>query len=287
MMPLPHIDAHTLLWDPSRFDYPRLWSDLAPLRRVFGPADLATELEREDIGGVVVAQALPSVEETRYLLELGAAQPIIAGVIGWLDLAAPDVGQQLSALRGGPGGHLLVGLRHAALTEPDPEWLRGDAVLRGLEEVAAASLAFDLHVSTRELPVALEVCRMLPGLRFVIDHLAVPPIASGDLRAWVRAILPFGDLPNVSAKVSGLVTEADWLTWSIDDLRHPVELALDTFGAGRLMLGSDWPRCMLAGSYADTIDSCRYLIAELPAHEQDDIRGGTARRVYRLDHHAA
>ena len=121
----------------------------------------------------------------------------------------------------------------------------------------------------------------------VVRHAAREPIGTGDLIAWGRSILGFAELPNVSAKISGLVTEADWLTWSIDDLRHPIELALDTFGPGRLMLASDWPRCTLAGSYADTIDSCRYLIAELPLHAQDDIRGGTALRTYRLANHRA
>ena len=121
-------------------------------------------------------------------------------------------------------------------------------------------------------------------MSFVLDHLAGPPIASGDLSAWGRALLPLAELPNVSAKISGLVTEADWLTWSIDDLRHPVELAVDAFGPIRLMLGSDWPVCLLAGSYTDAIDSVRYMLAELPVHEQDEIRGGTAVRIYRLDH---
>jgi L-fuconolactonase len=118
---------------------------------------------------------------------------------------------------------------------------------------------------------------------FVLDHLARPPIAGGDLSDWGRWLLALAELPNVNAKISGLVTEADPLTWSIDDLRHPVELAVDAFGPRRLMLGSDWPRCLAAGSYTDVVDSVRYLLAELPAHEQDEILGGTARRVYRLD----
>lgn len=283
----PRIDAHTLLWDPARRDYPRSWDDLAPLRRAFGLGELRSELQREGISGAILVQALPSLEETRQLLATAADDAIVVGVIGWVDLLAEDVAEQIASLRASHGGHLLVGLRHPVSAEPDPDWLLTDRVARGLSEVQSASLAFDLHVRTRELPAARQAARGLPRLRFVIDHLGAPPIASGDLTAWGRSILPFAELPNVSAKISGLVTEADWHTWSIDDLRHPVELVVDAFGAGRLMLGSDWPRCMLAGSYADTIDSCRYLIAELPAHEQDGIRGGTARRVYQLDHHVA
>jgi L-fuconolactonase len=210
--------------------------------------------------------------------------PYVRGVIGWVDLTSPDVAADIEALRSGPGGRLLVGLRHRVHDEPDPDWLgRGD-VRRGLAAVEAADLVFDLNVRVREMAAAYDVCRAFPGMSFVLDHLAGPPIASGDLSAWGRALLPLAELPNISAKISGLVTEADWLTWSIDDLRHPVELAVDAFGPHRLMLGSDWPVCLLAGSYTDAIDSVRYMLAELPGHEQDEIRGGTAVRVYRLDH---
>ena len=282
MSPAPRVDAHQLFWDPARFDYPRLATDLAPLRRTFGPADLRPDLAREGITATVLMQALPSIPETRHLLSMAAGEGFVAGVVGWVDLSATDVDRQLEELRSAPGGEYLVGLRHAACAEPDPEWLLGDEVRRGLVAVESAGLAFDLHICTRELPAALALGRDHPGLRLVVDHLAAPPIASGDLSAWGRAILPLAELPNVSAKISGLVTEADWHTWSIDDLRHPVELALDVFGPGRLMLGSDWPRCLLAGSYADAVDSCRYLLAELPAHDQDAIRGGTAIRAYRL-----
>ena len=280
------IDAHVLLWDPEWFEYPRLSRDLASLRRSFGPAELRPELERQRMDGAVVVQALPRTDETQHLLAMAADEPIIRGVVGWVDLEAADVADHIAVLRSGPGGAWLVGLRHPLSAEADADWLSRETVRRGLAAVAAAGLAFDLHITTRELPAAYEACRDLPAVRFVVDHLAAPPIAAGDLSAWGRALLPLAELPNVSAKISGLVTEADWRTWSIDDLRHPVELALDAFGAGRLMLGSDWPRCQLAGAYSDAIDSCRYLLAELPLHEQDDVRGGTASRVYRLDHHA-
>jgi L-fuconolactonase len=287
LSPAPRVDAHQLFWDPARFDYPRLATDLAPLRRTFGPADLRPDLAREGITATVLVQALPSVAETRHLLSMAAGEDFVAGVVGWVDLGVTDVDRQLEELRSAPGGEYLVGLRHAACAEPDPEWLLSDEVRRGLAAVESAGLAFDLHICTRELPAARSAGQDHPGLRFVIDHLAAPPIASGDLSAWGRAILPLAALPNVSAKISGLVTEADWHTWSIDDLRHPVELAVDVFGPGRLMLGSDWPHCLLAGSYSDALDSCRYLLAELPAHDQDAIRGGTAMRAYRLSTHTA
>ena len=204
------------------------------------------------------------------------------GVVGWADLTRPDLADVIDELRAGPGGQRLVGLGHRVHDEPDPEWLADAAVRRGLATLAAKGLAFDVAVRARELPATLAAAEALPDLLFVLRHLARPPIASGDLADWGRALVPLSDLPNVVAKVSGLVTEADWHTWSIDDLRHPVELAVDAFGCGRLMLGSDWPRCLLAGSYGDVIDSVRYLVAELSAHEQAEIGGLTATRVYRL-----
>ncbi len=232
--------------------------------------------------GSVLVQTSSSTAETAELLELVAAWPFVLGVVGWADLARPDLAEVIAGLRAGPGGGSLVGLGHRVEDEDDPGWLARPDVRRGLATLAAGGLAFDVAVRTRELAATLAVARDLPELTVVLHHLARPPIASGDLAPWGRALLALAELPNVVAKVSGLVTEAEWHTWSIDDLRHPVELAVDAFGAERLMLGSDWPRCLLAGSYGDAIDSVRYLVADLSAHEQAQIDGLTAARVYRL-----
>ncbi len=154
MMLGPRIDAHQLFWDPARFDYPRLSSDLAPLGQAFGPDQLRPIIAREDIAGTVLVQALPTVEETRHLLSVAADEPFVSGVIGWVDLGAADVVEQLESLQAAPGGGYLVGLRHPASHEPDPDWLLRDDVQRGLAAVRSADLAFDLHVCTRELPAA-------------------------------------------------------------------------------------------------------------------------------------
>jgi L-fuconolactonase len=283
LLNVPVIDAHHHFWDPSRREYPWMTPAYEPLRRAFGPADLLPELEMEEMTGSVLVQTLPSAEETRELLAESQDAAFVRGVIGWVDLTAADVAAEVESLRSGPGGESLVGVRHRVHDEPDPDWLCRDDVRRGLAAIEASGLVFDLQVRTRELPSAFDTCLALQELRFVLDHLAGPPIASGDLSAWGRALLPLAELPNVSAKISGLVTAADWLTWSIDDLRHPVELAVDAFGPARLMLASDWPTCLLAGSYSDAIDPVRYLVAELPTYQQYEIRGGTATRVYRLD----
>jgi L-fuconolactonase len=278
----PRIDSHHHFWDPGRAEYPFLTAELAAIRRPYGPDDLRHELEAEGIDGTVLVQTRSSIEETRELLLAAERESFVAGVVGWVDLTVASVADDIDALRGEPGGDRLVGIRHQVHDEPDPDWLRRPDVRRGLLAVQEAGLAYDLLVRARELPAAADTVRALPSLRFVLDHLAKPPIADGDLSAWAPGILALADLPNVSAKISGLVTEADWRSWSLDDLRGPVEIAVDAFGADRLMIGSDWPVCLLAGAYPEVLGAMRALLDELPVHDLDRILGGTAIDAYRL-----
>jgi L-fuconolactonase len=279
---VPAIDAHQGFWDHDHQDHAWPADELAALGRSFGPDDLRPELELEGLSGSILVAASASGEGVRQALAMARGSTMLRGVVGWVDLASGSLGRAIESLRSSPGGHKLVGFSHRVCDEADPAWLERVDVRQGLSAVAGSGLAFDVLARTRDLPAVAAAARALPELHMVLVHLACPPIASGDLTAWGRALLPLAELPNVSAKISGLVTEADWHTWSIDDLRHPVELALDVFGPDRLMVGSDWPHCLLAGSYSDVIDSVRYLVADLAEHEQADIRGGTAARVYRL-----
>jgi L-fucono-1,5-lactonase len=279
------IDAHHHLIDPGRHRYPWLTDELAAIDRPFGVDDLAPELARAGVDRTIVVQALSSTVETRELLEIAAATPWIAGVVGWVDLTAPDVLAALEGLRAGPGGGMLVAIRHQVHDEPDADWLRRPDVEQGLRAIEAASLAYDLLVRTRELPAALAAARDHPGLRLVIDHLAKPPLREGGaagLAAWGAALRPFGALPNVWGKLSGLVTEADASAWDVADLAPAVEVAFEIFGPGRLIFGSDWPVCLLAASYADVTSAARELTAALTREEQALVFGGTAARVYGL-----
>jgi L-fuconolactonase len=278
----PRIDAHHHFWDPARADYPWLTPDLAAIDRAFGPDDLAPLLDESRIGRTVVVQARASLDETRELLATAAGSAFVAGVVGWVDLTDPAVATTLDALRAGPGGERLVGFRHQVHDEPDPEWLLRADVRRGLRAVAEAGLAYDLLIRPRELPAALEIVRSLPDLLFVIDHLAKPPIRDGGLEPWASLIRSFGPLDNASCKISGLVTEADWGTWQLDDLRPYVDHALEVFTPARLMFGSDWPVCLLAASYERVVEGARTLTAGLGEDEQRLIFGGTAARLYRL-----
>jgi L-fuconolactonase len=276
------VDAHHHFWDPATADYPWLTDDLAPIRRAFGPADFEPLLRESRIDLTVLVQTRSSLAETRDLLATAAAHPFIAGVVGWVDLTEASVGDDLAALRAGPGGDRLVGIRHQAQDEPDPEWLGRADVRRGLGEVAAAGLAYDLLVRTRELPAAIDVAAALPGLRFVLDHAAKPPIASRAVEPWAGLIRRLASLQNVSCKLSGLVTEADWATWKPDHLRPYVETVLEAFGPARLMFGSDWPVCLLAASYERVVETATDLTRELTAPERARVFGGTAIEAYGL-----
>jgi len=277
------VDAHHHFWDPARASYPWMTLELAPIARAYGPDDLAPLLEAAGIGRTIVVQARASVDETRELLAVAAGSPFVAGVVGWVDLTDPGVGDVLGALGASAAGERLVGARHQVHDEPDPDWLLRADVRRGLRAVAGAGLVFELLVRPRELPAALEIVRALPDLRFVIDHLAKPPIHEGALEPWASLIRPFGPLNNAWCKVSGLVTEADWGAWQIDDLAPYVRHAIEVFTPARLMFGSDWPVCLLAAPYGRVVDAARTLTDDLSAADRALVFGGTARRVYRLD----
>jgi L-fuconolactonase len=276
------VDAHHHVWDPATADYPWLTDELAAIRRRFTPDDLAPELAATGVDATVLVQTRASREETTEFLALAAATPFIRGVVGWVDLTDPGVAEAIEALRAGPGGNRLVGVRHQVHDEPDPDWLVRDDVVRGIAAVGAAGLTYDLLVRARELPAALELARRLPAVRFVIDHLAKPPIATGPPEPWRERIAAFADLQHVSCKVSGLVTEADWSTWAAADLQPYVDHAIDVFGPDRLIFGSDWPVCLLAASYEVVVEAALTTLGALDVLEQAAVMGANATRVYGL-----
>ena len=188
----------------------------------------------------------------------------------------------MAELRAGPAGQRLVAIRHPVQGEPDPDWLDRPDVRRGIGAVGAAGLAYDLLIISRELPAALGLVRDLPDVRFVVDHVAKPEVASGGWEPWASRLSAMGREPNVDCKLSGLVTEAVWDGWTVDQLRPYAELALDAFGPDRVLYGSDWPVCLSAGSYADVAGAAEGWIAGLTATEQSRVMGGTAERAYRL-----
>jgi L-fuconolactonase len=279
------VDSHHHFWDPATAEYPWLNDDVAPIRRRFGPEDLAPLLLRRGVDATVVVQARSSLDETRELLATAAKVPWLAGVVGWVDLVDPNLDDVLADLCGGG----LVGVRHQAHDEPDPAWLNRPEVERGLDALERAGLAFDLLVRARELPAAVELARRHPGVRFVVDHLAKPPVRSGDLRggdldSWAGGLAALAELPNVACKLSGIVTEANWRTWSPAELLPYLRRALDYFGPDRSMFGSDWPVCLLAADYDAVVDLLLAALDDLDSRERAAVLGGTACRIYRLEH---
>jgi len=276
------VDAHHHFWDPARASYPWMTDELAAIRRPFGPEDLRPLLAANGIDRTILVQTRSSADETREFLATAAAHDFIAGVVGWVDLTAPDVADRLAALRAGPGGTKLVGIRHQVHDEADPEWLLRRDVQRGIAVVGEAGLAYDILVRTRELPAALATARAFPAMRFVVDHLAKPPIRSGEIDAWSERLSPFGTTPNVMCKLSGMVTEADWKRWTVDDLVPYVRRALEWFGPGRLVFGSDWPVCLVAAPYTQVVSACRRAIGDVSAGDRERIFGGNAVTLYRI-----
>jgi L-fuconolactonase len=274
------VDAHHHFWDPARRDYPWMGDAVAAIRRPFGPEDLRPLLTEGRIDRTVLVQTVSSLDETREFLATAASNEFIAGVIGWIDLGDEAAGDVIEGLRRGIGGDHLVGIRHQVHDEADPRWLLRDDVQRGIETVGSAGLVYDLLVRTRELPAALETVRRHRDVQFVIDHAAKPRIASGAWDGeWQKAMEPLGQEPNVVAcKISGLVTEADWRSWTPDQLRPYVETVLGWFGPTRCMFGSDWPVCLLAASYGEVLATMRSIVGD-----DDDVFGRTATRVYALD----
>ena len=281
---MTRVDAHHHLWDPARRAYPWMGDDLAPIRRRFGPEDLDAAAAPHGIAHTVVVQTVSSLEETEELLAVAATSARVAGVVGWVDLAAPDVAGQLAALRAAPGGGTLVGIRHQVHDEPDPDWLLRDRVLDGLATVAAAGLVYDLLVRERELPAARVVAERLPELTLVVDHLAKPRIREGAMEPWAGDLAALARHPNVACKVSGLVTEADWTAWTPAQLVPYVAHAAEVFGPERLLFGSDWPVCLLAAGYAEVVAAATEALgrAGLGPAEREAVLGANARRLYRL-----
>jgi L-fuconolactonase len=273
------VDAHQHFWRYDPAEYVWIGEGMERLARDYLPADLAPLLTAEGIAGSVAVQARQTIEETRWRLGLAAKHPAILGVVGWVDLRSSDVGEQLREFAANPR---FVGVRHVVQDEPDERFLLGEAFVGGLRQLHGFGLTYDLLLYPPQLPAAVELAGMTPEQPFVLDHLAKPLIKPGTLDPWQADLRALARHPNVSCKLSGLVTEAAWQGWRRADFAPYLEVALEAFGPKRLMLGSDWPVCLLAAEYPDTVGIVTDFIARLSDSEQALILGGTASRFYGL-----
>jgi L-fuconolactonase len=261
------VDSHHHFWDLGRFDY--YWMPPPPnvLRRNYLPEDLKPLLRQTGVDRTVLVQAHKSVDEANFLLDIAGATDFVAGVVAWVELTTPNAGRMLDDLMKRPK---LVGIRHQVEDDPDEAWLSRDASIRGLKEVAARGLRYDLLVKPPHLKYVPPLVEKVPGLKMVVDHIAKPLIAQGVMEPWATDMAAVADIPGIYCKLSGMVTEADHTRWKVDDLKPYVAHIVEQFGFDRLMFGSDWPVCLLAASYEQVFRST--LEAAGPVSEKDRAR---------------
>jgi L-fuconolactonase len=277
----PRIDAHHHFWKIGKYDYP--WIEPASmLDRDFGPDELAPLVAQHGIERSILVQTIASLDETRWFLELAERHAWIAGVVGWVNLTAGNVPATLDELIA-RHGRRLVGVRHNLHDEPDDRWILRDDVGRGLAAVAARGLAYDLLIRPRHLPVVMEFIKRQPALRLVIDHAAKPAIAQRRFDDWAAPLAAVAKHKQVFCKLSGLVTEADHRQWQPADLQPYIEHVLAVFGPERSMFGSDWPVCLLAGSYERMYAALDCHIERLTANERAQVFGRSAAEFYGLN----
>jgi L-fuconolactonase len=246
--PTAGLDTHQHYWRYNRADYGWIDERMPGLRRDRLPGDVWPDMQKAGFVESIAVQARQTVDETAALLAFAESAPWVVGVVGWADLRAPDLEVTLAEL----AHPKLVGMRHIVQDEADDRFLLDDAFCRGVGTLGAAGLTYDILVYPRHLPVVAEFVSRFPSQRFVLDHVAKPEIQSGRIAEWARDLAAVAAHPHVMAKVSGLVTEARWHDWSPREISPYLDVVVELFGYGRLMVGSDWPVCTLSASYERT-----------------------------------
>lgn len=272
------LDSHQHFWNYDAAEYPWIPSG-SPLHRNWLPSDLAPLLAQANLDGCIAVQARQTLEESRWLLALADENPIIKGVVGWVDLRSPSVEVDLATLSAHPK---FRGVRHVVQDEPDPNFMLGEDFLRGIGKLRAFGLTYDILIFPHQLPAAIELARRFPDQPFVLDHIAKPPIKAGTLSPWRELIKELAAFPHVSCKVSGMVTEADHAAWHPSDFAPYLDVVGEAFGEDRLMYGSDWPVCLFAGSYAQIFDLAGLTTRNFTADAKAKFLGGNAARFYGL-----
>jgi L-fuconolactonase len=278
------IDSHQHFWQYDAIRYSWITDEMSLLKRDFLPEELHREQSANDIDASIAVQADHSEAETLFLLKLAEQYDTIVGVVGWLDLRAEDFPERLKFFS---KFEKLRGLRHIVQAEPDDQFMVREVFALGISRLSEFNLSYDILVYPRQLPAAIELVNKFPGQRFVVDHIAKPPIKTQKIRGWAEDIRRLAETPHVYCKLSGLVTEADWRHWNADQFRPYLDVVFEAFGADRLMFGSDWPVCLLAGTYRQVKEVVELYVRELPTQQRQAIFGLNAARFYGLkqSHH--
>lgn len=274
------IDSHQHFWqyDPLRHSW--ISEEMSAIRRDFLPGDLAPLLNQQDIDGCIAVQADQTSAENEFLLGLAGQYDFIKGVVGWIDLQAPDIEEQLQHLQGFPK---LKGFRHVLQGEADRQLMLKPAFMNGISKLNKYGFAYDILIFVDQLPYAAELARKFPDQPFVLDHIAKPDIKGQQIDEWRNGITELAQYENVCCKVSGMVTEADWENWDNKDFSPYLDVVFNAFGTRRLMYGSDWPVCQVAGTYSQVAELAEYHTQALSGAEQELFWGGNAAQFYKIN----
>jgi L-fuconolactonase len=273
------IDAHHHLWTYCQEDYAWISEEMNVIAHDFLVSDLERELAGAGVDGAIAVQACQTLQETDWLLSLAKSSEFIRGVVGWAPIANAKFPEILEKWR---SERNLKGLRHVIQDELDERFMYREDFNRGISSLAGSGLVYDILIYERHLPAAIAFADRHPNQVFVLDHIAKPRIREAILEPWAGNLRELARRDNVYCKLSGMVTEADWKNWTIDDLRSYFNVVLEAFGPARLMAGSDWPVCLLATTYGKWFDTLRSLIQPLSSREKDMILGSVATKVYSL-----
>lgn len=273
------LDAHQHYWDyaANAQDFAWMTEDLVAIRQNFLPADLAPLRTQAGIEGTIAVQAREVEAETDFLLELAARDSSIRGVVGWIDLCAPDIETRLEHYA---DASALKGYRMLIHDRADPDFADSADHARGVGCLAKHGLTYDLLLRTIHLPAAIRLVDRMANQPFVVDHIAKPLMDGSDWDEWEKGIRAIAEREHVLCKLSGMVTEADWSNWQAQTFKPYLDTVLEAFGPNRLMIGSDWPVCTLAGNYGETLAVVEDWAAALSADEQAAILGLTCARFY-------
>ena len=273
------IDSHHHFWKYDPVTYSWMNEKMGVLKKDYQPEDLKAEINSSNIDGVISVQADQSMRETDDLLKHANEHSFIQGVVGWFPLAEPELEGLLERYASNPW---LKGVRHVVQDEPDDRFILGDAFNAGIRRLKPHNLVYDILIYERQLGASIEFVDRHPGQVFVLDHVAKPRIGDQVIEPWKTQMFDMAKRENVYCKLSGMATEADWQSWTKEDLWPYMEIALEAFGPARMMLGSDWPVARLAVEYGDWMNLCRESISSLSETERALVEGGVATQAYDL-----
>jgi L-fuconolactonase len=271
------LDSHQHFWRYNPIEFKWIGDNMKPLMKDFLPLDLKAELESVGFDGSIAVQARQSLEETIWLLELASKNEFIKGVVGWVDLCSKEVEIQLKRFA---SDDKFVGVRHVIHDEADDNFMNRQDFQNGISLLEKYKLTYDLLIFPKHLPLAAEFVQKFPNQKFVLDHIAKPNIKDKVCHPWGKNIKILAQQQNVSCKLSGMVTEADWKNWNFEDFRYYLDTVFEAFGEDRIMIGSDWPVCTTSSNYEKVLSIVFNFIKQFGPEIQNKILGENCYKFY-------